>query len=214
MRVGCFQSPSTSSSAALALLIPSPYTRSAPRVILSGHAGRSQLLSLNWLRSHDRDIDQRDTRCGGDSPFRVANSLFFEFAVNNQGTFQSNTGLTARILSEASDGSSLSLLARSTDDQLGFQLNATLAPDSNVAVLELTAVNLTANSIFLRVSFLRFGESKLPAIRKYDGRHSEKGDASWCRYRTRTHGDWRLIRWGWISSSMWDAECPQQHGSG
>src|SRR5580658_1589285 len=95
-------------------------------------------------------------------PYLVANSLFFEFAVNNQAAFQSDTGLTARILSEASDGSSLSLLARSTDDQLGFQLNATLAPDSNVAVFELTAVNLTANSIFLRVVFPKIRGIKTP----------------------------------------------------
>ncbi len=95
-------------------------------------------------------------------PYLVANSLFFEFAVNNQAAFQSDTGLTARILSEASDGSSLSLLARSIDDQLGFQLNATLAPDSNVAVFELTAVNLTANSIFLRVVFPKIRGIKTP----------------------------------------------------
>ena len=54
------------------------------------------------------------------------------------------------------------MLARSTDDQLGFQLNATLAPDSNVAVFELTAVNLTANSIFLRVVFPKIRGIKTP----------------------------------------------------
>ncbi|MGC1298597.1 MAG: hypothetical protein WA869_26520, partial [Alloacidobacterium sp.] len=58
MRVGCLPEPKHILVGGLrSLLVSSPYVRSAPSVILSGHARRSQLPPLDWLRSHDRDID-------------------------------------------------------------------------------------------------------------------------------------------------------------
>jgi hypothetical protein len=80
-----------------------------------------------------------------------APSMFFEFAVDNGPIFQSHTGLTAVLVSEAPDGSSLSISARSIDGKIAFNLTATLPPDLPVVLFELEAINLTPDPIFLRV---------------------------------------------------------------
>ncbi len=80
-----------------------------------------------------------------------APSMFFEFAVNNGPIFESHTGLTATLESEAPDGSALSISAISTDGLIAFNLTATLPPDLPVALFQLEAINLGFDTIFLRV---------------------------------------------------------------
>jgi hypothetical protein len=77
-------------------------------------------------------------------------SMLFEFAVDN-GNPGNSTSLSVSSFAASPDGSSLHVSAISTRNQISFDLLVTLASDSAVAILQLTANNLSGSTIFLRV---------------------------------------------------------------
>jgi hypothetical protein len=97
---------------------------------------------ISILRIHDVVTGREYLR--GPSPL-------FKFAANNGTAYQSDQGVSASVQSDAGDGSGFSILAHSLDGQVGFKLHASFALDPAVALFELTAVNLTATEMFLRV---------------------------------------------------------------
>ena len=76
-------------------------------------------------------------------------SPFFKFAVNNGEAFTSDTGVS--VYSVTPGFSAFTVGARSNDGQVDFSLAASLEADSAAAIFELTATNLTAANMFLRV---------------------------------------------------------------
>src|SRR5271170_943989 len=76
---------------------------------------------------------------------------FFEFSANNGPVMQSESGIFVTTVTESLDGSSLQVVAESSDRKLGLEMLATLAADSAVVFFQLTFINLTSNEIFLRV---------------------------------------------------------------
>ncbi|SRR5579871_2960249 len=78
-------------------------------------------------------------------------SPLFKFAANNDEAFFSNQGVSSLVEYDPEDGSQFQIRARSPHGDVEFVLHARLRSDSTVAAFDLTAINLTAANMFLRV---------------------------------------------------------------